>query len=420
VGPCGRRRWWSRPVGGLVGGALLVAAVLGGWTAGAAAQEATGPAVWSQGNGDCGFGQNGSSFLSDFRINTEAVTDGDNLSVAFVGVRGPLFATVSGHVHDDSTFALRGRNAGGDYAYEGRIGTDNVEGTFTLHTESHATPGTTCTATWNVRFPISGSGLPTPTGDGSSTVTTDDGGGLDTRRREPLEPEEGPGDDDDFDQQDTLIEETRDKVEDTPPPAKDSEKRSKDELAELEIKKEQAAAMEPVELGRSLVKYTIMVTNKGPAAAQNVVVADYMVRTTSPVDPDLERSRHVVDPLGVKVAKDATSDNSEGSCQMTKDDKGHFVSGKCKLPLLAKGAQWTITYQVEPTLAGYIVNGAAAKCDNLKRGWRKEFTLWMVKRDFAQDYWASWRFFKGKDDGFEWAVDAATTDLKVVEPSKKP
>jgi len=181
------------------------------------------------------------------------------------------------------------------------------------------------------------------------------------------------GEDDNLEQEDTLIGNGDPPEPGTPPPITVSEKRSNNELAELAIKKECAAAMEPVELGRSLVKYTITVTNNGPTAAQNVVVADYMVQSTSPVDNMEEGFQKCYERLEVKVTKDATSDKSEGSCPITKDDRDHFVSGKCTLPLLAKGDMWTIAYEVTPTAVGNIVNGAAFRCDNLKRGWRKGF-----------------------------------------------
>lgn len=218
---------------------------------------------------------------------------------------------------------------------------------------------------------------------------------------DPSAPEEGPGDED-LNRQDTLIGEN---VGETPPAADIP----KDELAELEIKKEQAAAMDPVEIGRSVIKYTITVTNNGPAAAKNVEVVDYMMKGSQPAP--------LLDAEGVKVAKDATSDNAQGSTRIAKDDKGNFVSGDFKLPLLAKGATWTITYQVEPTAPGTLVNGAAFRGDNLKRGWRKEFTLWTVKHGIAQDDWAQWHFFRGKGF-FEWAVDAAFTEVGVITPSK--
>jgi putative type II/III system pilus formation protein len=414
-------------------------------------------ATWSDGQGNCGNNRgvgymgNGTGFLRDFQSKTRVAIDGNKLSVTFVGVRGPIFKGVSGPIRDDGTFELHGRDEkyDEDYTYRGRIGMNQVDGIFTrLAHYVGDVKSPRCTATWTVLFPASGLELSTTANPSRSTTRdrgADQGGAIGTpllaalivlglaiagggllfvrtwtKERPAMEPPVDHTDDSvpDGDEPDILIEE----VGGTDPPpttVPERKERSNDELAELTIKKEQAAAMEPVELGRSLIKYTITVSNNGPAAAQHVVVADYMVQIKSS-DDDVDSSYHEpCDPLRVRVAQDATSDKSEGTCQITKNDKGHFVSGKFTLASLAKGATWTITYHVEPTEAGHIVNAAAFKCDNLKRGWRKQFTLWTVKNGYFQDNWARWMYFR-KKDGFEWSVDAALTDAKVVQPSKKP
>jgi hypothetical protein len=53
-------------------------------------------------------------------------------------------------------------------------------------------------------------------------------------------------------------------------------------------------------------------------------------------------------------------------------------------------------------------------CDNLKRGWRKRFTLWTVEKGAFQDDWAIWQQFEHATKQREWSVDAAFTEAKVV------
>jgi hypothetical protein len=132
--------------------------VLGGTTGAQDREERL--ASWSDGNGDCGVGDNGTGFIANFNIPAQIVRDGKQMTISFVdnATGSPIFTPVKGMVEDDGSFVLRARHDQNDedYTFRGRVKSDVIEGTFTRLAHYNGDTAPRCTAKWAILIPTAG------------------------------------------------------------------------------------------------------------------------------------------------------------------------------------------------------------------------------------------------------------------------